>query len=552
MTHLTYLSTHFGLRISATLVLACTALGCSSSDYASTGGNASDESYAGSSTSAGLYGGQTGSVDPTTPQNNTNVSLGGSQDVGFFRGQLEAGLVPTSESLDDAGFFAEHHSELPPPDCGDRVCLQPMVAVMSNLTNGNDCTMLQLGLNSPLAADPGDRPPLSLAVVVDTSGSMAGEKIQFVRDGLELLIDGMKDGDELSLITYSDVAAVEVEMGEVEGRRAELREIVRGLLEGGGTNLDAGLQAGYREVQRSYDSARQNRVILLSDGNPTVGITDSDSIIDMSRAYNSDGIGLTTIGLGSDFNIDLMRDLALQADGNFYFLEDAGAVSEVFDEELSFFVVPIAFDLNVTVTEGAAYRFGQAYGTPFWEDSESGGSLEVPSVFLAHRESDEDVTKDDGRRGGGSQLILELMPQDLTAEAGQTIAKVQVSFREPGSNEVVNDTVAVQYPYEPGYVAKEGYFEADDVAAVQKSFVMLNVFLGMRSAILQFEEGSAGTHTIAELDNLIAAVEDYNEEVGDKDIELDLELCQMLRQNLIASGVRAEEWEPVEDPWPAD
>ena len=551
MTHLTYLCTRLGPTFSTTLVLACTALGCSgamSSDEGAGGG----DSFAGVSTSGGPAAGESGSLDPGMPQNNTNVSLGGTQDVGFFRSQLEAGLVPTSESLDAAGFFAEHHSDLPPPNCGERVCLQPMVAVMSNLTNGNDCTMLQLGLNSPLAADPGDRPPLSLAVVVDISGSMAGEKIQFVRDGLQLLIDGMKDGDELAIISYSDSAAVEVEMREVEGRRAELRETVRGLVEGGGTNLDAGLQAGYREVQRSYDSARQNRVILLSDGNPTVGITAADSIIDMSRAYNSDGIGLTTIGLGSDFNIDLMRNLALQADGNFYFLEDAGAVSEVFDEELSFFVVPIAFDLEVSVTEGAAYRFGQAYGTPFWKDSANGGSLEVPSVFLAHRESDADVTEDDGRRGGGSQLILELMPRDLTAEAGQTIAKVEVSFREPGTNDIVSDMVAVEYPYEPGYVAKEGYFEADDVAAVQKSFVMLNVFLGMRSAILQFEEGSAGTHTIAEVDNLIAAVEDYNEEVLDKDIELDLELCEQLRQNLVANGVRAEDPEPVDDPWPAD
>ena len=278
------------------------------------------------------------------PQNpaGSNVSLGGSQDAGFLRGQLEAGMVPTLESLDAAGFFAEHHSELPPPACGHRVCLQPTLAVMGNLMNGADCTMLQLGLNSPLAADPGSRPPLTLAVVVDVSGSMQGQKLQFVQDGLELLIDGMHDDDRISLVSYSDAATVVAETTDIADHRAQLREAVRGLVANGSTNLSEGLLAGYAEVLSNYDSARQNRVILLSDGNPTAGLTATSQILDMSRPYNSDGVGLTTIGLGQDFNIALMRDLALQADGNFYFLEDAGAVSEVFTEELSFFVVPVA------------------------------------------------------------------------------------------------------------------------------------------------------------------------------------------------------------------
>jgi len=119
----------------------------------------------------------------------SNVNLGGSQDIGFFRSQLNSGLVPDISALDAAGFFAEHHQDLPPPACGKRVCLQPMLAVMGNLFNGSNCTMLQLALNTPITADPAARPPLSLAVVVDVSGSMQGEKLQYVKQGLEILID---------------------------------------------------------------------------------------------------------------------------------------------------------------------------------------------------------------------------------------------------------------------------------------------------------------------------------------------------------------------------
>lgn len=472
----------------------------------------------------------------------SNVSFGGAQDIGFFRGQLEAGQVPTPDSLDAAGFFAEHHTELPPPSCGKRICLQPMTAVMGNLMNGNNCTMLQLGLNSPIAADPGARPPLALAVVIDVSGSMRGNKLEFVRRGLNLLIDGMRDDDELSLVTYSDGASVIAPMAPVGEQRVALRRAVEALVADGGTNLAAGLERGYREVVDGYDSARQNRVILLSDGNPTAGNTATTTILEMSRTYNSDGIGLTTVGLGTDFNLELMRGLAQQADGNFYFLEDTGAVDEVFEEELSFFVVPVAFDLELSLRAGEAYEFGRALGSPLWEDTVNGGQLHVPSVFVAHRESADDVTDEDGRRGGGSTLLVELMPLPRMEEQRDLpIATIDVSFREPGKAEVQHDSVQVHYPLGVGETPREGFFAGDNLAAAQKSFVALNVFVGMEMAVTAFHQERADSRTMDELDNLIAAVEDYNDEVQDRDIDLDLELLRMLRSNLSDTGLRGSD-----------
>ena len=484
----------------------------------------------------------------------TNVSFGGAQDIGFLRDQLEAGQVPSMASLDAPGFFAEHHIDLPKPACGQRLCLQPMVAVMGNLMNGSNCTMLHLGLNSPIEANPGARPPLSLALVVDVSGSMQGEKIQYVRRGLGLLIDGMHDDDQLALITYSDRVEVVAKMSRVGDNRVALRRAVDDLVADGSTDLHGGLLAGYREVLAGYDSARQNRVILLSDGNPTAGVTGTEAILADSRTFNSDGVGLTTIGLGADFNIGLMRGLAQQADGNFYFLEDTGAIDEVFAEELSYFVVPVAFDLELSLVEGDAYRFGRALGAPLWKDTAAGGELSVPSVFVAHRESDDDVTVDGGRRGGGSSLLVELMPrEDEQFEAGSAIATIDLSYREPGNDQLQHDSVELRYPYRPGELQERGYFDAPDPAPLQKSFVMLNIFVGMESAVGEFQRGSADSATLSQLDNLIAAVEDYNDEVDDQDIAADLELLDMLRDNMTAAlGVRERSSARFSDPWPAD
>jgi Ca-activated chloride channel family protein len=490
------------------------------------------------------------------PDNGSNVSFGGSQDIGFMRGQLEAGMVPALDALDSAGFFAEHFIETPAPACGERVCVQPMLGVMRSLTNDEPMTMLHVGLKSPIEADEAERPPLDLAVVVDVSGSMQGQKMEHTKQGLELLIDGMRDGDRLALISYSDGATVIGELQPVELQRVELRRAIRGLVAAGGTNIAAGLELGYLELLGSFDEAsigRERRVILLSDGVPTVGNTFTPDILALSASYNSEGIGLSTIGLGSDFNIELMRGLSLQGDGNFYFVEDAGAVNEVFEEELSFFLVPVALDLELTVRTGENYELIDTYGAPLWQDTSDGGAIAIPSVFLAHRESADDVTDDDGRRGGGSSLIASLVPRSGAGDTRDaTIATVTLSFRDPETDELVEDTVELGYPEPLHSLRDNGYFFADEIADAHKSFVMFSIFVGMEDAIGAFHARRANAQTIAELDALIAAVEDYNQEIEDKDIELDLELLEMLRTNLLRAGVRSSSTNLRADPWPCD
>jgi Ca-activated chloride channel family protein len=526
----------------------------STADAAGSGGGAA---ATGSPGAPGSLGSPGSPGYQAAPGGNTNVALGGSQDFGYFRRQLNDNRVPREGDFDAAGFFAEHHTRLPQPVCGERVCLQSMLAVMGSLSTGSSCTMLQIGLNSPLVADPSKRPPLTLAVVIDVSGSMNERgKMDFVKLGLEKMIDGMRDGDKVALITYSDRVNVPFPMQDVNLKRTELRDVVRGLVATGGTNIHDGLRRGYEEVQKHFDGNRQNRVLFLSDGQPTVGITGTEAILAMSKRWNSEGLGLTSIGLGTDFAPALMRGLAQQADGNFYFVENAGAVSEVFTEEINYFTVPVAFDLKVELESGSHYNFGRAYGSPFWKDSPIGGRLEVPSVFLAHRKSDKDVTNDGGRRGGGSALIIELMPKRVSDDgSGVTSADVGTitfQFREPGTGRIVRDKITVNYPDAPWRTRERGFFQSQDVSIIQKSFVMLNVYVGMEEAIRSFWRGSR-SEILGNLKRLAAAVDDYNEEVKDLDIAADRQLLEQLMQVLRRNGVvdPAEVRIPA-NPWPAD
>lgn len=493
------------------------------------------------------------------PSPGTNISLGGAQDFGYFRRLLAAGTVPQSGDLDAAGFFAEHHTELPVPECGERVCLQAMLGVMGSLITGNNCTLIQLGLNSPIVANPDDRPPLDLTVVVDTSGSMASDdKIGFVRDGLTQMINELHDSDRIAVVTYSSDARLAFPMSALRGARNDLRGVIDRLAPGGGTNIHGGLTAAYDEALAHYDSGRQSRLILLSDGVATSGITEDETIMNLSRRFNSEGVGLTTVGLGTDFNFALMRGLAEQGDGNFYFVEHADAVEEVFTEELSYFTVPVAFDIDLTLRPGSDYRLQRAYGSNFFEVNDNVGQLAVPSVFLAHRVAHDDVGGGEGgtRRGGGSALLVELMPRPGADSAAleTEVATIDVTFREPGTDRIVEQRSQMIYPHPASHLATAGMF---DNQIVEKSFVMLNIFVGIITACDTFHLERDPSGAINMLMRLRAAVADYedsaNDGEGDVDMQYDIELLDDLIEVMERNSPVEVEEEPLPaDPWPAD
>lgn len=499
------------------------------------------------------------SFDPAIPEvpGNTQVNFGGAQDFGFIRALLDNNTVPEVDQLDPAGFIAEHSTPLPDPECGEQLCVHGMLGVMANLINGVNCTLLQVGLNSPITVDVNDRPPLSLAVVVDTSGSMSADnKLGFVREGLNKLINELSDDDMISLVTYSTGVQVDFPMAEVKGNRNELQDIAAALEAVGSTNLYDGLEMGFDQVRENYDSGRQNRVILLSDGLPTIGILNDTQIVDMSSAYNSDGIGLTTVGIGTDFNVDLMQTLAEQADGNYYFLESAAAVDEVFTEELAYFTVPVGFDVSIRISTGEAYQFLGARGSHLFEENDNGGKIDIPSVFLAHRLAHDDVTEDGGKRGGGSALLLELMPDEDFAGQGPdaSVATIEFEFREPGSDEIITQYEQIIYPYPSDELLTAGHF---DNAIVTKSFVMLNIYVAFEMACQLFHQGES-SEAVGILERLIAAAIDYEDDAndgeGDLDIVADIELMEQLRDVIEANTPSMETPDPEipEDPWPAD
>lgn len=178
------------------------------------------------------------------------------------------------------------------------------------------------------------RPPVNLALVIDRSGSMSGDKIAKAREAALEAVERLAADDVVSLVVYDNVVETLVPAQRV-GNGARLREAICRIEARGGTALHGGVTRGAEEVRRNLEDRRMvNRAILLSDGLANVGPSSPEELGRLGAGLMREGISVTTIGLGLGFNEDLMTRLAQRSDGNTYFVEHSGDLARIFAAEL--------------------------------------------------------------------------------------------------------------------------------------------------------------------------------------------------------------------------
>lgn len=177
------------------------------------------------------------------------------------------------------------------------------------------------------------RTPLNLAIVLDRSGSMTGAKIEKARQAACMAVDRLGKDDFLSLVVYDTDVRVLVPPQKV-GDGLRIKEAIQAIEPGGSTALYEGVQRGAAEVRACMGDERINRVLLLSDGLANVGPSSPRALAELGKALETDGISVSTIGLGEDYNEDLMTALAEASRANYYYVRDAEKLPGIFAEEL--------------------------------------------------------------------------------------------------------------------------------------------------------------------------------------------------------------------------
>lgn len=173
------------------------------------------------------------------------------------------------------------------------------------------------------------RAPISIAVVLDTSGSMGGEKIQEARRSVLRLISEMRDDDEIAVVRYSDTSELVQPLARVGSVRSALSSRVAQLDAAGGTNIPGGLAHGLRALDESA-RGRVRRIVLVSDG---LDNTRSQAE-DLARTSFSSGITVSSLGVGLDFDESYMGSLAQNGHGNFAFVKDGASLASFLHREL--------------------------------------------------------------------------------------------------------------------------------------------------------------------------------------------------------------------------
>jgi Ca-activated chloride channel family protein len=200
-----------------------------------------------------------------------------------------------------------------------------------------------------------ERAPVNVAIVIDKSGSMSGEKIERAKEAAILALHRLKSKDIVSVVLYDSDVEVLVDATKMTHRDRIIRKI-RSIGAGGSTALYAGVQTGADEVRKFLSSKRVNRVVLLSDGLANVGPDSPKALGKLGANLVDEGISVTTIGLGTGYNEDLMSQLAFRSDGGHYFCEDADELAGVFDDEFGRALSVVAQEVNIEIICGEDMR----------------------------------------------------------------------------------------------------------------------------------------------------------------------------------------------------
>jgi Ca-activated chloride channel homolog len=310
-----------------------------------------------------------------------------------------------------------------------QVKLDVSMAQPTLLAEKKQTTFVKVGLTGFKMASKGNRAPVNVSLVLDKSGSMSGTKIAKAKEAAIWAVRRLDSKDIVSVVVYDSTVRVLVPATKLTDKEAVCRRINE-ISSDGSTALFAGVSKGAAEVRKFIDRNRINRVILLSDGLANVGPQSPSDLGELGSSLIEEGISVSTMGLGLDYNEDLMAQLAQRSDGNHFFIEKANDLAKVFNFEFDDVLSVVAQEVAITINVGPEVRPVRVLG----REAEINGQQVIVQLNQLYREQEKYV-----------MLEVELP----ATKAGQTrqIAQVDVSYAnmETKTTDRLSSTVSVNF-----------------------------------------------------------------------------------------------------------
>ena len=316
-------------------------------------------------------------------------------------------------------------------------------------------TYVGVWIDAPEQPGRNERPPMALSLVVDTSGSMSGAKIQNARIAASSLLESMQDGDIVSIYSF-DNSVREIAPPTVVGQntRGGLMQAVQYLHAGGGTNMYSGVQVGVNRLASAPSTHSVRRLVLVSDGHANIGPSDPYSLGNLAGNATEYGVQVTGIGVGLDYDETTLGALAVRSSGRLYHLEHPYQMAQILQQEVQLLASTVATDAIIEIVPGPGVTILEGVTTG---SQLQGNKLQVPlgSVFAGQEREILFRARVDTRRTGNRNLATaRFVYRTADEDHEQRVQEVRLGY------EVTRDQVAAQGSAQPRVQAMVANFRA--------------------------------------------------------------------------------------------
>ncbi len=321
------------------------------------------------------------------------------------------------------------------------------------LLAGEGNASLGLWIDAP-QTKPRARVPTDVSLVIDTSGSMAGAKIDNARRAAALLVDDLADGDIVSIVSFSDDARTLVEPTVLSTQtRTQLKARIAQLQPTGSTNMFDGLGLGESHVARAPATHAVRRVVVISDGIANVGPSSPEALGALAERGLRFHAQVTSFGVGNDYDERTLNSLALRSTGRLYHLSEPKEMSSLVQHELDLLRSTVATDAFVEIVPAPGVDLVAVEGCR--SERGDGGTLKLSLGALfsgQHREA-----------------LVKVRIHDTSVTPSRALASIRLNFRDPDDGDVqrVQEVIArAGFSQDTNAVAKSENAKAKGIATV--------------------------------------------------------------------------------------
>lgn len=395
-------------------------------------------------------------------------SVGGAKDINNFRENINEGYFPLETDITYEGVYYDYSFDTGNKEVvyNDKMFYPTYsTAISKDPISGEKEYFVSVGLNSNIKESDFSRKKLNLVLVLDISGSMSSSisdyyydfdendpehktKMRLAEEAINVLLDQLRPDDSVGLVLFDNSAYLAKPLSFVgETDIPAIKEHVLEIKAMGGTNFEAGYHLA-NDVFEKYGIGNkeefENRMIVITDAMPNVGEVSHEGLRELMEENAEKGIYTTFIGVGLDFNTEVVKNITDVRGANYYSVSSEEEFKTRMGEEFEFMVTPLVFDLNMDF-ESPVFEIQNVYGTDSI-NSETGNIMHVNTLFPSK-------ANDDGEVRGG---IIVLKLKKIGEEANDLKLKVTYETRDgfqDFAEEIVEFTDADEY-YENNGIRK--------------------------------------------------------------------------------------------------